>query len=180
MPAGKKTACGACGQVHRSFYDRKTRRVRDLSCGDTRVYLEVEIRRVDCRTVRRGEAGKLGLAGRQSVLHQALRLLRGPALSERRRSRMSPRKLRLDWKTVKALEMQYMREQLRRAGTPAPKVIGIDEISIRKGHTYRIVVSDLVRRPADLVRGHGPVRAEHGPVLRSGWARKDAARSAWR
>ncbi len=46
---------------------------------------------------------------------------------------------------VKDLEMQYMREQLRRAGTPAPKVIGIDEISIRKGHTYRIVVSDLLR-----------------------------------
>jgi len=56
------------------------------------------------------------------------------------------REVHLDWKTVKALEQQYMREQLRRAGTPAPKVIGIDEISIRKGHTYRIVVSDLVRR----------------------------------
>ncbi|MBE7444893.1 MAG: transposase [Planctomycetia bacterium] len=27
----------------------------------------------------------------------------------------------------------------------APRVIGIDEISIRKGHTYRIVVSDLER-----------------------------------
>jgi len=51
----------------------------------------------------------------------------------------------LDWKTVKALEMSYMQAQLRRVGTPAPKVIGLDEISIRKGHTYRIVVSDLVR-----------------------------------
>jgi transposase len=53
---------------------------------------------------------------------------------------------RLDWRTVKALEMQYMQEQLRRAGTPGPKVIGIDEVSLRKGHTYRIVVSDLVRK----------------------------------
>ena len=53
---------------------------------------------------------------------------------------------RLDWHTIKELECQYMREQLRRTGTPAPKVIGIDEISIRKGHTYRIVVSDLERR----------------------------------
>ena len=53
--------------------------------------------------------------------------------------------LELAWRTVKELEKQYMREQLRRAGTPGPKVIGIDEISIRKGHTYRIVVSDLVR-----------------------------------
>ena len=54
--------------------------------------------------------------------------------------------LHLDWKTVKELEKQYMREQLRRAGTPAPKVIGIDEISIGKGPIYRIVVSDLLRR----------------------------------
>lgn len=52
----------------------------------------------------------------------------------------------LDWKTVKELEMQYMREQIKRAGKPRPKVMGVDEISIRKGHTYRIVVSDLERR----------------------------------
>ena len=39
-----------------------------------------------------------------------------------------------------------MREQLRRRGLPRPKVLGIDEISIRKGHTYRIVVSDLEAR----------------------------------
>ena len=50
--------------------------------------------------------------------------------------------LHLAWQTVKALEKQYMREQLRRAGTPGPPVIGLDEVSIRKGHTYRIVVSD--------------------------------------
>ncbi len=49
----------------------------------------------------------------------------------------------LDWHTVKRLEKQYMREQLERSGTPRPKVIGIDEISVRKGHDYRIVVSDL-------------------------------------
>lgn len=53
---------------------------------------------------------------------------------------------RLGWHTIKELEKQYMKEQLRRTGTPAPKVIGIDEISIRKGHTYRIIVSDLIRR----------------------------------
>lgn len=56
------------------------------------------------------------------------------------------RELHLDWKTVEDLELQDMREQLRRAGTPAPTAIGIDEISIRKGHTYRIAVDDLLRR----------------------------------
>src|ERR1700694_5048174 len=38
-----------------------------------------------------------------------------------------------------------MKPQLRRVGTPSPQLIGVDEIAIRKGHTYRIVVSDLLR-----------------------------------
>jgi transposase len=58
------------------------------------------------------------------------------------------KELRLDWKTVKELDKQYMQEQLRRAGTPGPKIVGIDELSIRKGHTYRIIVSDLLRKRA--------------------------------
>lgn len=55
------------------------------------------------------------------------------------------KELRLDWSTVKALEMQYMRAQLRRHPPRKPAIIGIDEVSLRKGHVYRIVVSDLVR-----------------------------------
>jgi len=50
--------------------------------------------------------------------------------------------LKLDWDTVKTLEKQYMEAQLARAGRPWPRAIGIDEISIRKGHSYSIVVSD--------------------------------------
>ena len=42
----KKAVCSACGRTHSGWYDRKIRRVRELSCGDTRVYLELEIRRV--------------------------------------------------------------------------------------------------------------------------------------
>ena len=56
------------------------------------------------------------------------------------------RELKLDWKTVKDLEKQYMAEQLRRAPKPRPRVIGIDEIAMRKRQIYRIVVSDLERR----------------------------------
>ena len=54
--------------------------------------------------------------------------------------------LHLDWDSVKELDKQYMRAQLARAGTPGPRRIGIDEISIKKRHTYRIVVSDLDRQ----------------------------------
>jgi transposase len=56
------------------------------------------------------------------------------------------KELHLDWDSVKTLDKQYMKAQLAKAGTPGPTHIGIDEISIRKGQTYRIVVSDLKRR----------------------------------
>jgi len=55
------------------------------------------------------------------------------------------KELNLDWHTVKELEKEYMRGILAKAGKPGPQAIGIDEISIRKRHTYRIVVSDLIR-----------------------------------
>ena len=93
--------------------------------------------------LRHREAREVELVGRQPVLHQAFRLVG-------RRCRAATiqdvaHELRLDWKTVKALEIEYMREQLRRAGTPAPSVIGIDEIAIGRGHSYRIIVSHLLR-----------------------------------
>ena len=64
------------------------------------------------------------------------------------------REERLDWKAVKEHHKRYMEEQLRRAEAINPKAIGIDEISVRKGHTYRIVVSDLERRRPIWFGGH--------------------------
>ncbi len=56
------------------------------------------------------------------------------------------KELKLDWHTVKNLDKEYMQKQLQRNPVAAPRVIGIDEVSLRKGHTYRIVVSDLQRK----------------------------------
>jgi len=72
------------------------------------------------------------------------------AFSVGRRCRETPIRevadeLFLDWHTVKDLDEQYMQQQLRRAGDPSPRAIGIDELAIGKGHQYRIVVSDLER-----------------------------------
>jgi len=119
--------------------------VRDLSCGDARIYLEIEVRRVDCRNCGHVKREQLAFLADNPSYTKRFAFYVG------RRCRQASIKdiaheLGLDWDTVKTLEMQYMRAQLAKAGTPAPKAIGIDEISIRKGHTYRIVVSDLVRR----------------------------------
>jgi transposase len=118
--------------------------VRDLSCGPLRIYLELEMRRVACP--------KCGVKReRLEWLAENAFYTKRFAFHVGRRCREATIKavaeeLVLDWKTVKDLDKQYMREQVRRVGCPVPLVIGIDEVSIRKGHTYRIVVSDLLRR----------------------------------
>jgi transposase len=141
----KKTICNACGGVRRGIYDQDWRWVRDLDCADRHVYLGFFLRRVLCR-------------GCQAVKRERLDWLAdNPRYTKRfafavgRRCRSATvadvaEEMDLDWQTVKDLDKHYMAEQLRRAGEPAPKVIGIDEISVGPRHAYRIVVSDLERR----------------------------------
>ena len=127
------------------WYDRRIRKVRDLSCGDARIYLEIEVRRVQCRTCGKVKRERLDFLADNPLYtkrfaHYVGRRCRSAAILD------IAEELKLDWGAVKTLEKQYMQAQLERAGAPGPKAIGIDEISVRKGHSYRIVVSDLIRR----------------------------------
>ncbi len=63
--------------------------------------------------------------------------------------------LHLHEHTVKDLDKLYMQKWLSKTPSPDPCVIGIDEISIRKGHNYRIIVSDLERGRPIWVGGEG-------------------------
>jgi transposase len=110
-----------------------------------RIYLEVEIRRVFCRRCQKVKQEKLEWLAEFPFYTKRFafyvgRRCRGSTIQD------IAKELHLNWKTVKGLEKQYMREQLGRVGNPGPKVIGIDEFSLRKGHTYRLVVSDLERK----------------------------------
>jgi transposase len=113
----------------------------------------MEIRRVDCR-----RCGAVKRERLEDLLENALHTKRYARHVGRQCRTQSiadvARSERLDWHTVKRLEMRYMQEQLERAGKPRPAVIGIDEISVRKGHEYRIVVSDLERRRPIWFGGH--------------------------
>ena len=121
------------------------RQVRDLPCGDTRIYLEVEVRRLQCRSCAGVKREELAFLADNPLYTKRFAWYVGRRCSQSSIKDVA-KELKLHWETVKTLEVQYMRAQLARVGTPGPKAIGIDEISIRKGHTYRIVVSDLIRR----------------------------------
>ena len=126
------------------WYDRKVRRVRDLSCGDTRIFLELEVRRVNCRRCGKVKRERPAFLANNPLYTKRFAYFVGRHCRQATIKDVA-KELALDWQTVKVLDQQYMEAQLKRVGTPAPQVIGVDELAIRKGHSYRIVVSDLVR-----------------------------------
>ena len=98
------------------------------------MFLDFEVRRVACRHCGTVKRERLDFLADNPLYTKRFAFYVG------RRCRSATikdvaKELRLDWHTVKALEKQYMAAQLARAGKPAPAAIGVDEISIRKGHT---------------------------------------------
>jgi transposase len=130
--------------VSAAFYDQRPRQVRDLSCGDKRVYVAFSIRRVQCPWCGAVKSEALDWLADNPFYTKRFAFFVGRRCRDCSVKAVAE-ELHLDWHTVKELDKQYMAEQLRRAGQPAPRAIGIDEISIGKGHSYRIVVSDLLR-----------------------------------
>lgn len=123
------------------------RQVRDLPCGTLHVRLEFELRRVACHTCGGVKQEQLDWLAENPHYTRRFALYVGKQCRSTSITEVAE-DLRLNWHTVKAMDQLYMQAQLDLAGTPAPAVIGIDEISIRKGHVYRIIVSDLeLRRP---------------------------------
>jgi transposase len=69
------------------WYDRKVRRVRDLPCGDTRIFLELEVRRIDCRHRGKVTRERLDFLADNPLYPSALAIMSAIAAG-RRRSRM--------------------------------------------------------------------------------------------
>ena len=145
--------CGVCGQRYRTHYDSRPRQARDLSCGDKRVYLAYSRRRVQCGRCGGVKSERLDWLADNPLYTKRFAFFVGRRCRETAIKEVA-QELWLDWHTVKELDKQYMREQLRRVATPAPRVIGIDEIAIGEGQQYRIVVSDLERGRAIWFGGH--------------------------
>ena len=87
------------------------------------MYLALDVRRVQCP-----QCGAVKTEGLEWLADNPLYTKRF-AFYVGRRCRESSIKalaeeLRLDWHAVKDLDKQYMREQLRRVGCPAPRAIG--------------------------------------------------------
>ena len=146
--------CSYCGQRCRGRYDKQVCRVRDLSLAGWRIYLEYERWRVNCSGCGGVHVEHLDWLANNSRYTQRFATHVGKLCLDMPNKAVAEME-RLHHGTVKALDTLYMQEQVDRAGLPAPRAIGVDEISIRKGHNYRVIVSDLERARPIWVGGEG-------------------------
>ncbi|RPH74977.1 MAG: ISL3 family transposase [Nitrospiraceae bacterium] len=158
-PAKKTAVCSGCGARHRTFYDRTMRRVRDPDVAGGRLYLAFEQRRVACSRCQGVSVERLDWLAQNPRYTQRFAQQVGPLCRDMSNKAVA-QLLPLHEHTVKDLDKRYLQAWLAKMSQPAPQVIGVDEWSIKKGHTSRIVVSDLARGRPIWVGGQGRTEAD--------------------
>lgn len=67
----------------------------------------------------------------------------------------------ISWDQAWRMELEYMRGLMEKHPPPSQiRVIGVDEISIRKGHTYRVVVADMDEQRPIWIGGTGRTKED--------------------
>jgi len=137
--------CGVCRRRCRKVHSVRAERCwRDLAMRNCRLELRYRPRRVDCpRCGVRVESFPWALPWARVTLA----LARAVSLLARQLSwKEVAGHFRLNWKSVAAVVRQVVRYGLRQRRRRPLHVLGIDEVSRRKGHHYLTVVYDLERR----------------------------------
>jgi transposase len=149
----RKLVC-PCGWKTRAVYDRSVRRWRHLDLGGSRLWLEGEIRRLDCRRCRRVRTEVVPWA-RPGARHT--RDLQDVVawLAQRTDKTTITHLLRISWEAVARIVVSVVAEEIDDARLEGLYRIGVDEISYRRGHQYITVVADHDRDGAVVWAGEG-------------------------
>ena len=137
--------CGVCRQRCREVHDiRKEREWRDLSMRKLPLKLRYRPRRVECpRCGVRVE----DFPWAEPWARVTTALSNAVAVLARELSwQGTAREYGLNWKSVAAIVKRAVQYGLKHRARPPVHVIGIDEVSRRKGQVYLTVVYDLERR----------------------------------
>lgn len=129
--------------------------MRDLDAGASRIYLAFEYRRVACPHCRAVKRETLSMLARSARFTQRFEDRIGQLCREMTIKRVAELN-HLSWDQVWRMEKGYMRRLLEQhPPSEQLRAIGVDEVSIRKGHTYAIVVADLDQRRPIWLDGQG-------------------------
>jgi transposase len=130
-----------CGWKGTGSYDCSVRRWRHLDLGSSRLLLEAEIRRLDCRRCGRVRTEDVAWA-RPRARHSRDFEDTVAWLAQRTDKTTITRLLRTSWETVAGIVGRVVAEQVDTGRLTGLLRIGVDEVSYRKGHRYLTVVAD--------------------------------------
>ena len=130
-----------CGWSTAATYDRSLRRWRHLDLGAARLWLEAEIRRLDCRACDRVVTEDVPWA-RPDARHSRDFEDVVAWLAQRVDKTSITKLLRVSWEAVRNIVGRVVADHVDDSRLDDLYRIGVDEVSYRKGHRYLTVVAD--------------------------------------
>ncbi len=132
--------CGGCGAPSPLIHDRQWRRIRERDLLDRRVWLKVELRRVDCLRCgrRRERVGWLDPRARVTRRLQAWI----EALTQMLPIRHVCALTGLHWQSVKDIDKRRLVATQGAFEAGAVRRLVMDEFALHKGHRYATVIMD--------------------------------------
>jgi transposase len=132
--------CYSCQKKVNKIHSHRTRMIRDLNIFNAKCFIFVEYRRLRCP--RCGNVvEKLPLMNpyervTRRLTTYILELCRYMTIKE------IADHLDLDWKTVKEVHKRFLQQKYSHEERGSPKILLVDEISIRKRHRYLTIIAD--------------------------------------
>ena len=136
-----KPVCHVCGQKMPSVHSWTQRNIRDLNLANTQVWIHCDYRKLFCTNCQQISIEELEL------FHPYLRVTRRLAVYIHHLCKVMTvtevaNHLKLDWKTVKDIDKQFLEVQYGQPKYDGLRILAVDEISLRKGHNYLTIVLD--------------------------------------
>lgn len=135
--------CHQCGNKASGVHSWMQRKIRDLNLTTAQLWVTIRYRKLFCPTCQGIHIEDLGM------FHPYLRVSRRLAdyvyqLCQIMTVSEVADHLGLDWKTVKAIDKQYLERDYGQPDYQGLRILAVDEISLRKGHNYLTVVLDYL------------------------------------